>query len=413
MQSSIELGVAGSARSTLRFPTMRIDLSKCLFATAICVVLSTPAVAYYPLPPAETGDLYVSSYENDRVCVFGADGGYLGDFTGGGLQRPRGLVVSAIGEVYVASQDTDEILVFGPDQSFRRSFTGPGLDGPAGMAPGPDGVLYVCGANSNKVFVFNADDEIIGFVEGGGLSWPNGVAVDLAGDIYVTSVNTDDVRKYNSSGGFMYAIGGGGLDHPTGLALSPTGAVYVAGSGSNNVVKYGREGGVLGVIEHEEFASPQSIAFDDEGLIYISQFFSDAVVVFTPDEQYETSITGGSLDAPRAFAFLPGGSVDVPADQPTERLVSSVRLVRVIPQPFTASTEVFFELNADLPVTLFVYDTGGRLVRRLLSSTIPAGIHTARWDGSDGSGRAVPAGTFFYDLRVGDERRTGRLIRLP
>ena len=392
---------------------MRHIYSPLLLAVAVGLTFTSPAPGYYPLPPEETGDIYVSSYYNDRICVYTPDGTFLRDFTGGGLQRPRGLVISSVGEIYVASQDTDEILVFGPDEVYRRSFTGYDLDGPAGMASGLNDILYVCGANSNRLYVFNADDELIGFVEGGGLSWPNGVAIDLDGNLYVTSVNTADVRKYDPSGEFQYAIGGGGLIHPTGLALAPSGVLYVAGSGSNNVVKYDTEGDTLGVIEHPDFASSQSIAIDDEGWIFVTQFSSDACVVFNANEEYELTITGGTIDAPRALAFMPLDAAEIPGSDPTSSMgPSHLRMTSHAPEPFNETTQIRFELTATSRVSLGIYDPSGRLVRHLQAQALQPGYHIVAWDGRDGRGRHMASGTYLYDLRAGQARSTGTFTLL-
>ena len=65
-------------------------------------------------------------------------------------------------------------------------------------------------------------------------------------------------------------------------------------------------------------------------------------------------------------------------------------------------------------VTLAVFDTRGRLVRRLVAAGVMAsGSHTATWDGLDTDGRRVPAGLYWARLEVGDDRRTVRLPLAP
>ena len=371
--------------------------------TILCLAFSPAPRAHYPLPPVMTGDLYVSSYYNHRVCVYDADGALLRDFTGGGLTHPRGLVHRPGGEVYVASQDTDAVLVFGPDDTFLRALDPPDLDGPAGMASGPDGLLYVCAANSNRVYVFDAADQWSGLIMGGGLSWPNGVAVDLHGDIYVTSVNTDDVRKYDGDGTFITAIGGGGLDHPTGLAISPAGILYVAGSGSNNVTRYAPDGTPLGAIEHEDFASPQSIAIDEEGRIHISQFFSDAIVVFSPDEVYEQTLTLGVTDG---IAFYPSD----PASLPEGSCASGVTQLIAEPTVLQSATRLRMELSRPGQISLVLYDVLGRSVRTLAAREFGAGRHEIGWDRRDGNGQRVPSGAYLALIRADAASSTIRLL---
>ena len=43
---------------------------------------------------------------------------------------------------------------------------------------------------------------------------------------------------------------------------------------------------------------------------------------------------------------------------------------------------------------------------------MPAGFHTAIWDGRDGSGRRVTAGVYFYRLETGDSVESRKMIVL-
>ncbi len=55
------------------------------------------------------------------------------------------------------------------------------------------------------------------------------------------------------------------------------------------------------------------------------------------------------------------------------------------------------------------HDVSGRLVRRLESGPRQRGFHTARWDGTDGRGHALPAGVYFVRYSAGGMVSTGRL----
>jgi flagellar hook assembly protein FlgD len=57
-----------------------------------------------------------------------------------------------------------------------------------------------------------------------------------------------------------------------------------------------------------------------------------------------------------------------------------------------------------------VHDISGRLVQRLESGPRQRGFHAVRWDGTDRSGRIVPAGVYFVRFSAGGKVSTGRLI---
>jgi len=61
---------------------------------------------------------------------------------------------------------------------------------------------------------------------------------------------------------------------------------------------------------------------------------------------------------------------------------------------------------------LSIVDATGRLVRRLLSGTQPAGVARASWDGLAEAQRPAPPGVYFAVLEFEGARRVARLVRL-
>ncbi|HPF35375.1 MAG TPA: S8 family serine peptidase [Candidatus Krumholzibacteria bacterium] len=83
------------------------------------------------------------------------------------------------------------------------------------------------------------------------------------------------------------------------------------------------------------------------------------------------------------------------------------------PNPFNPKTTIAFDLAADGPVSLEVFDTRGRLVRSLVDGRLQAGAHAVVWDGRDARGGSVASGTYLFRLRAGDvtEHRKMALVR--
>lgn len=89
------------------------------------------------------------------------------------------------------------------------------------------------------------------------------------------------------------------------------------------------------------------------------------------------------------------------------------RLLDTYPNPFTAGTTIRYELERTTTVDLDVFDSSGRLVRRLRSGTREEpGSRQATWDGCDEQRSPVAAGTYFYKLRAGGRAESGRVSLL-
>ena len=86
--------------------------------------------------------------------------------------------------------------------------------------------------------------------------------------------------------------------------------------------------------------------------------------------------------------------------------------LRAIPNPSRQSAEIAFAVTRPERVRLALYDLSGRRLRVLVDGVVPAGETRARWDGTDESGAAVPAGVCFARLeRDGVPAATLRVLR--
>ncbi len=83
----------------------------------------------------------------------------------------------------------------------------------------------------------------------------------------------------------------------------------------------------------------------------------------------------------------------------------------IAPNPFRGGTEVRFGLASPAWTRLAVYDVAGRLIRVLQDDALPAGHHTAQWNGRAQSGPAA-GGIYFVRLDAGGVRETRRMVYL-
>jgi glucose/arabinose dehydrogenase len=82
------------------------------------------------------------------------------------------------------------------------------------------------------------------------------------------------------------------------------------------------------------------------------------------------------------------------------------------PNPFSDAVEITFRASTPSYVRLELFDLSGRLVRRLLDASVPAGPQRARWDGLDRSGRRAPPGVYIARLESAAGVESRRLLRV-
>jgi len=79
------------------------------------------------------------------------------------------------------------------------------------------------------------------------------------------------------------------------------------------------------------------------------------------------------------------------------------------PNPFNPSTTIAFDLPQAGKVTVIIFNTLGRQVRRLHQGLYPAGHHTLKWNALDDKGRAVSSGIYVLKVTTNDEIKVRKL----
>jgi len=118
----------------------------------------------------------------------------------------------------------------------------------------------------------------------------------------------------------------------------------------------------------------------------------------------------GKVDALAAVAM----ALDIEVPETDETAVGDPRIVLAqnFPNPFNPLTTIRFQCDAPGPLTLGVYDVQGRRVRVLVDRYLSAGEWEVAWDGTDGWGRRVSSGVYFYRLEAGDLARSRKMLLL-
>ena len=118
----------------------------------------------------------------------------------------------------------------------------------------------------------------------------------------------------------------------------------------------------------------------------------------TPSLLMEPSLTATLSDEVdlTLYHFEDIGWVDLATSAPDGTV--RARLDANVPNPFNPSTQIAFSLSRGGAARLEVYDVAGRLVRRLVHGTLPAGEHVVKWDGQDDHARPAASGVYVYRL---------------
>jgi len=84
-----------------------------------------------------------------------------------------------------------------------------------------------------------------------------------------------------------------------------------------------------------------------------------------------------------------------------------------VPNPFNPVTSISFYLPSRMAVSLDVFDSSGRLVRRLIDGQErEAGNNSVEWRGLNSLGEPVNSGVYFYRLKAGGELFSRKMVLL-
>ncbi len=97
-------------------------------------------------------------------------------------------------------------------------------------------------------------------------------------------------------------------------------------------------------------------------------------------------------------------------DEGTGALPSGIRLYQNHPNPFNATTKIYFALAEPSQVKLDIYDIGGRLVNTIVDDYFNAGGHSVTWNGVSRKGDVLASGVYLYKLEASGMAEVKRLV---
>ena len=106
--------------------------------------------------------------------------------------------------------------------------------------------------------------------------------------------------------------------------------------------------------------------------------------------------------------ILQSASVYIAGVVPADDLPFSLK--QNFPNPFNRQTNFEFFLFEDGEVILEIFDITGRKMKTVLKQGMTIGEHKAFWDATDVSGDPVPAGVYFYRLRLNSKTQSKKML---
>lgn len=150
-------------------------------------------------------------------------------------------------------------------------------------------------------------------------------------------------------------------------------------------------------LQSGEYAQVGELTAQGDGLSYV---FTDNSC--EPGKTYRYRVDVSDIDGYRTL--FETTSLALPA--------AALTLEQNSPNPFNPSTTIRFYLPERSLVDLSVFDPAGRLVAPLVNGIHSAGWNDVEWNGTDGDGRRVSSGVYFYRLRAGKQTITKKMTVL-
>ena len=146
---------------------------------------------------------------------------------------------------------------------------------------------------------------------------------------------------------------------------------------------------------------------NDQGKVRVAKLFSGDIdndgagdIVF--------SSASFAADKPHIYMIEHSGTLGFDNEQPPTP--KEISIGQNYPNPFNPETRFQYSIHQSNHASLIIYDLLGKEVQTLFDGHRSAGTHVEKWTGIDKNNNMVSSGIYFYQLRVGKERITKKMI---
>ncbi len=238
---------------------------------------------------------------------------------------------------------------------------------------------------------------------------------DPRGAAHGTYCFGNDLNEAGASWNTLHAVNQDGYIESPSINCSGKETVYLLYRRWLSVQKRPSDYAKLLVNGTEIWGNQPLVHFQDDAwqevLLDISPYAADNPAVrlrFSLKSSATISFGGWNVDDVRLV--VPAGN---PASAPELGAARAQLEVASYPNPFRPAT--YFRLTVPEPggdARIGIYDASGRLVRSLSPGHVGVGVQIVTWNGSDASGRRLPAGIYHVRVSVDGRETSSRVVML-
>ena len=146
---------------------------------------------------------------------------------------------------------------------------------------------------------------------------------------------------------------------------------------------------------------------NDQGRVRVAKLFTGDI---DNDGSGDIVFTSASFAADKPHLYMIEHSGTLGALEENPSIPNKISISQNYPNPFNPETRFQYNIPVDGIVSIKVYDILGKKIKTLVNQWKSAGVHNEIWSGQNDNNQMVSSGVYFYQVKVGDEQITKKMI---
>ena len=146
---------------------------------------------------------------------------------------------------------------------------------------------------------------------------------------------------------------------------------------------------------------------NDQGRVRVAKLFTGDI---DNDGSGDIVFTSASFAADKPHLYMIEHSGILGASEENPSIPNKISISQNYPNPFNPETRFQYNIPVDGIVSIKVYDILGNKIKTLVNQWKSAGVHNEIWSGQNDNNQMVSSGVYFYQVKVGDEQITKKMI---